>query len=167
MAQRLPRAAVAKAMTTASFPRDARVRTRAGYDNVFKNGRRTASPVFVLHVRRPDENAGPRLGLAVSRKVDPRAVGRNRIKRVLRETFRQHRACLPAGDYVLVARPAARSAANAAIAEAFLALLRRAGALPAAGHDGTMRSQPGHEPSSSIASAPSTDGGRACLPARP
>ena len=29
-----------------------------------------------------------RLGLAVSRKVDPRAVGRNRIKRVLRDATR-------------------------------------------------------------------------------
>ena len=32
-----------------------------------------------------------RLGLAVSRKVDKRAVGRNRIKRVLRDCFRHHR----------------------------------------------------------------------------
>lgn len=159
-------------MTTASFPRNARVRTRAGYDNVFKHGRRTASPVFVLHVRRPGEDhlgeeVGPRLGLAVSRKVDPRAVGRNRIKRVLRETFRQYRACLPTADYVVVARPAARNVSNAVVADAFLALLRRAGALPVTGEAGTMPSQPGHEPSSSIASAPSTDGGRARLPARP
>ncbi|PSD31919.1 hypothetical protein C7E12_01740, partial [Stenotrophomonas maltophilia] len=32
-----------------------------------------------------------RLGLAVSRKVDPNAVGRNRIKRVLRDILRQTR----------------------------------------------------------------------------
>jgi len=31
----------------------------------------------------------PRLGMAVSRQVDRRAVGRNRIKRVIRESFRQ------------------------------------------------------------------------------
>ncbi len=31
-----------------------------------------------------------RLGMAVSRQVDKRAVGRNRIKRVIRESFRLH-----------------------------------------------------------------------------
>ena len=46
----------------------------------------------------------PRLGLAVSRKVSPDAVVRNRIKRALREEFRRIRNALPGGDYVLVAR---------------------------------------------------------------
>lgn len=154
-------------MTTACFPRQARVRTRAEYDTVFKHGRRTASPVFVLHLHRAADATAPRLGLAVSRKVDPRAVGRNRIKRVLRETFRLHRYLLAPGDYVVVARPAARGADNAALAGALLALLRRAGALPATGHDGTMPTPPGSEPSPSTASAPSQDGGRPRSPACP
>jgi ribonuclease P protein component len=46
-----------------------------------------------------------RLGMAVSRKVDRRAVGRNRIKRVIRESFRQcfseEKACL---DIVVLPR---------------------------------------------------------------
>lgn len=154
-------------MTTASFPREARVRARAEYDTVFKHGRRTASPVFVLHLHRPADAASPRLGLAVSRKVDPRAVGRNRIKRVLRETFRALRSQLAAGDYVVVARPGARELDNAALASALLALLKRAGALPATGHGGTMPSPSGSEPSLPTASAPSHDGGRARSPACP
>ncbi|KGO98626.1 ribonuclease P protein component [Novilysobacter defluvii] len=154
-------------MTTARFPREARVRTRAEYDTVFKHGRRTASPVFVLHLYRPADAAPPRLGLAVSRKVDPRAVGRNRIKRVLRETFRVQRRHLAAGDYVVVARPAARGLDNAALVRALLALLQRAGALPANGHGGTMPSPSGPEPILPTASAPSRDGGRARSPACP
>jgi len=38
---------------------------------------------------RNNEGDYSRLGMAVSRQVDRRAVGRNRIKRVIRESFRQ------------------------------------------------------------------------------
>src|SRR3546814_14361763 len=60
----------------ARFPRQMRVRARAEFDRAFQQGRRTASPLFSLHFV-----AGPppaRLGLAVSRNVDPHAVGRHR-----------------------------------------------------------------------------------------
>lgn len=154
-------------MMAAHFPRQARVRARAEYDKVFKHGRRTASPVLALHLHLGNDASAPRLGLAVSRKVDPRAVGRNRIKRVLRETFRHCRASLASGDYVLVARPPARGMANADLAAAFLKLLQRAGALPATGPAGTMPTPRGPEPSSSTAPVPSSDAGRACPPACP
>lgn len=126
---------------SAGFSASARVRAKAEFTRVFADGRRVAHPLLALHLL-PDEGeaarGGARLGLAVSRKVDGRAVGRNRIKRALREEFRQHRACLPAGAYVVVARPAARSASNAALRAAFVGLLQRAGALPAPAATGTM-----------------------------
>ena len=75
----------------------------------------------------------------MSRKVDPHAVGRNRIKRVLRDAFRLARARLGTGAYVVVARPVAAKADNAALRAAFLRLLQRAGALPAPAAAGTMR----------------------------
>ena len=50
-----------------------------------------------------------RLGMAVSRKAVPRAVDRNRIKRLVRESFR-HTSELPNMDIVVIARPAARGA---------------------------------------------------------
>jgi ribonuclease P protein component len=121
---------------TARFPRHVRVRARAEFDRAFQQGRRTASPLFSLHFV-----AGPppaRLGLAVSRKVDPHAVGRNRIKRVLRDMFRQLRPQLRDGDYVVVARKAAAQSENHALREGLLGLLQRAGALPQAGADGTI-----------------------------
>jgi len=120
----------------AGLPRSARVRAKADYDRVCGDGRRNADPLMSLHWLRSDVPA--RLGLAVSRKVDPRAVGRNRIKRILRAEFRKLRLFLPAGDYVLVARPAARTADGAALRAAFSSLLRRAGALPPAQAGGTM-----------------------------
>jgi ribonuclease P protein component len=76
--------------------------------------------------------------MAVSRKVDTRAVGRNRIKRVLRETTRQITPWLAMGDYVVVARSAAAKASNTELREAFLRVLRRAGALPQSMTTGTM-----------------------------
>ncbi|HRO27125.1 MAG TPA: ribonuclease P protein component [Luteimonas sp.] len=123
-------------MSDARFPRQARVRARADFDRIFRDGRRVALPVLALHWL--DDGQPPRLGLAVSRKVDPRAVGRNRIKRILRDHFRHARGRLAAGAYVLVARPAAASSTPAALREAADALLRRAGALPHPAADGTM-----------------------------
>ena len=123
-------------MNQARFPPTARVRARADFDRIFRDGRRVALPMLALHWRSDADPA--RLGLAVSRKVDPHAVGRNRIKRIMREHFRQLRPTLAAGDYVFVARPPAATAAPAALREACTALLRRAGALPHPAADGTM-----------------------------
>jgi len=109
-----------------TFPRAARVRAKAEFDRVFQTGKRTAEPLLALHYLADDAPA--RLGLAVSRKVDPRAVGRNRIKRVLRDAFRHLRAELAPGSYVVVARPAAAKAPPAALREAFARALQRAGA---------------------------------------
>ena len=117
----------ATAPRRATFPRQARVRARAEFTAVFEAGRRTAEPLLALHYLRDD--APPRLGLAVSRKVDPRAVGRNRIKRVLRDAFRALRPDLAGGRYVVVARPAAAAATSAALREAFVRVLQRAGIL--------------------------------------
>ena len=140
------------------FPRSARVRTRAEYSSVFNGARRVSDPLMTLHWLKGDSPA--RLGLAVSRKVDTHAVGRNRIKRVLRDATRHLRAGLAGGDYVVVARSAARLASNRQIREAFERLLRRAGALPAVVADGTMPPREGNEPSSSL-NAPGTLPGRA------
>ncbi len=138
-------------MMSFRFPRHARVRARSDFDRIFKQGRRVALPLMALHVNPLTESAaapaGPRLGLAVSRKVDPRAVGRNRIKRVLRDAFRHWRAELPSADYVLVARPGASRCTSIELREAFAALLRRAlpapaPALPALPPDATMRPLP-------------------------
>ena len=119
-----------------TFPCVARVRASADFGRVFDGGRRTASPAMSLHWLRDAQPA--RLGLAVSRKVDPHAVGRNRIKRNLREQFRQLRATLPDGAYVVVARPPAAKLQNAELRAAFVALLQRAGALPLPDATGTM-----------------------------
>lgn len=59
----------------------------------------------------PSSGAGARLGLAVSRKVSKRAVARNRIKRIVRESFRHERAELPVLDVLVTARASAAATA--------------------------------------------------------
>ena len=46
-----------------------------------------------------------RLGLALSRKAMSLAVNRNRIKRLVRESFRSHQAHLGSIDIVVVGKP--------------------------------------------------------------
>lgn len=119
-----------------AFPRAARIRASADFARVFDGARRTSTPELSLHWLR--DGAAPRLGLAVSRKVDTRAVARNRIKRQLREQFRHCRGALAPGAYVVVARKPAATLANAQLRASFEALLRRAGALPPPEPTGTM-----------------------------
>ena len=53
-----------------------------------------------------------RLGLAISKKNCRLATDRNRIKRVVRESFRHHQAALAGLDVVVINQPAARAAGN-------------------------------------------------------
>lgn len=51
----------------------------------------------------PNQKTAARLGITVPKRFVPRAVQRNRLRRILRETFRQHwRATLPPVDVLLV-----------------------------------------------------------------
>jgi ribonuclease P protein component len=129
-----------------TLPPSARVRAKADFDRVFSRGRRLSDPLFGLHWLADDAPA--RLGLAVSRKVDSRAVGRNRIKRVLRAQFRALRAQLAPGAYVVVARSAAARAAPQMLRASLQSRLQRAGALPVSGTAGTMPPGPRSAPAS-------------------
>jgi len=61
----------------------------------------------------PGAAAEARLGLAISARAVPQATGRNRIKRLARESFRACRTQLPPADLVLQARAGAGKAERA------------------------------------------------------
>jgi len=52
----------------------------------------------------PNPLGHPRLGMAISRKVARKAIERNRIKRVIRESFRHWQERLGALDIVVLGR---------------------------------------------------------------
>ena len=77
------------------------------FDTVYRRGRSASTRYLVLHwfPRDDDSDGEPRLGLAVPRAVGS-AVVRNRVKRLLRESWRELLPSVPRGqDYVLAARP--------------------------------------------------------------
>lgn len=83
------------------FRRIQRLLTPAQFQQVFADGQRLGNRSFGLVVR-PNDLGHARLGLAISKKIDKRAVARNRIKRVVRAWFAQ--AALPAVDIVVLGR---------------------------------------------------------------
>jgi ribonuclease P protein component len=77
------------------------------FDTVYRHGTSVSTRYLTLHwfPREEDAQGEARLGLAVPRAVGP-AVARNRVKRVLREAWKELLPEVPLGrDYVLVARP--------------------------------------------------------------
>ena len=98
----------------ANFPRAARVLKPAEFLALRRNSRRISVGHFHVEAA-PTQRACARVGLAVSRRVSKRAVVRNRIKRQVRESFRQRRAELPAFDVMVVARSSAAIQDNAAL----------------------------------------------------
>ncbi|MFC5581503.1 ribonuclease P protein component [Rhodanobacter terrae] len=90
-------------MSTAGLPRDARLRRPGDFAALRTSSGRAGGRCF--HMRYRDNELGhARLGLAISKRVSKRAVERNRIKRLLRESFRRIRHQLPAVDLMVMAR---------------------------------------------------------------
>jgi len=83
------------------------------FDAVYRQGRSVSTRYLILYwFSREGEGEGARLGLAVPKAVGT-AVVRNRIKRRLRELFRERSTELPQDhDYVLVVRPGLPEAAE-------------------------------------------------------
>jgi ribonuclease P protein component len=91
-----------------------RLLSAADFDNVFKQGRRSADRYFTI-LFQPNTLTHPRLGFAISKQKVRLATGRNRIRRLVRESFRKRVTGLPPVDLVVLARDATRSAENGEI----------------------------------------------------
>lgn len=87
----------------ARFPRRARLLKPGDFKAAFERGNKLNERWLSALVAANDQGQ-PRLGLAVPKKVARRAVDRNRIKRHIRESFRERQAQLPAVDIVILAR---------------------------------------------------------------
>lgn len=110
----------------ARFPRSNRLLHAPDYARVFAQPNKTSDDCFTVLARTTASAATPaRLGLAISRKCARRAVDRNRIKRLIRESFRAVQQALQGGEFVVMCRPAAVARDNAHLRESLTSHWRR------------------------------------------
>ena len=88
------------------FPKSHRLLKAAEYEAVFAAPRVSSDRYFTI-LMRPNALGHPRLGLAISKRKVKKATARNRLKRIVRESFRLNQHQLPAADFVVMAKPAA------------------------------------------------------------
>ena len=89
---------------SASHSRHFRLTSKADFQSVFdKPSKVTRKGLMVLY--RQTERPHPRLGIIVSKQHVRRAVDRNRLRRVVRESFRQVRTSFAGLDIVVLIRP--------------------------------------------------------------
>jgi len=98
-----------------SFSRADRLLTAKQFSNVFENPYKRHHAYLLILVRKnavSSNNPIARLGLAVAKKNIKLAVRRNRFKRIVRESFRQHKVQLAGLDIVILAKHAANGATS-------------------------------------------------------
>ena len=92
--------------------RTQRLRRAAEFKQLYAQGRRLAADGFTAVIQ-PNGAGRPRLGLSVAARILRLAVQRNRIRRIIRESFRQHQQSLPALDIVVGLRGSPQDVDNA------------------------------------------------------
>ncbi|GHB71620.1 ribonuclease P protein component [Psychrosphaera saromensis] len=90
-------------MKSNTFPRELRLVTPSQFSRVFDHPVKAVSDHITILAKFNDlEN--PRIGLTIAKKKEKTAVGRNRIKRIIRDSFRLNQHNLPNIDIVVIAR---------------------------------------------------------------
>jgi ribonuclease P protein component len=95
-----------------SFPRQLRLLKPQEFKRIFQATDCKSVDQYLTVLARRNSLPHARLGLAISKRVIKTAVGRNRIKRLVRESFRQQQADLQALDIVVLCRNGAVDASN-------------------------------------------------------
>jgi len=108
----------------AGLPKQARLLNKADYNAVFTKSVKVSDSLFLILIHKTS-NPYSRLGLVISKKVDKRAVQRNRIKRISRESFR-NTTFTTSCDFVVLARPKITRLANKEIFNSINKLWSRA-----------------------------------------
>lgn len=99
------------------------MRSRSDFEAVLRSGSRLASRNFVLRAA-PNNAPHARLGIIAGKKAAPRAVDRNRVKRLIREVFRATVPGLGSYDITVQLRTDFRAELNESIREELGSLLK-------------------------------------------
>ena len=102
-------------MTGFAFPRGSRLLNAGDYRTVFNGAKVKVSDKQLLILACPNQLSRPRVGLVIAKKHIRLANQRNRVKRLIRESFRLLQHELPNLDIVVLARPGLGSLDNPAL----------------------------------------------------
>jgi len=97
---------------SATYPVAYRLLTAAGFQRVFQHCDNKVSDRYITVLAKYNALGHPRLGTVVSIKNAGNAVRRNRIKRLIRESFRLNRAELDNVDLVVLVRAGISTCSN-------------------------------------------------------
>lgn len=86
-----------------SFPRSHRLASKAEYKTLFDKSNKVSQRCLLI-LFKPNQKANARLGLVIGKRAINSAVIRNRVKRILRESFRQNQEKLKGLDIIIIAR---------------------------------------------------------------
>jgi ribonuclease P protein component len=99
-------------MTDFRYPRQLRLLTGGDFKRVFDSAVVKVPDQHLLILARPNDLGHPRIGFVISKKNVRRAVQRNRVRRIIRDSFRLHQHQLPALDMIILARKGLDSLEN-------------------------------------------------------
>lgn len=128
-------------MTNRCFTRQRRLLKPEEFKRVFNNTELRGSTSHLLILAGTSESSSARLGFVISKKQIKLAVQRNRVKRLVRESFRHNAEQLQKLDFVVQARSGLTELDNQQIREMIDALwfrLKR----PSYGKNGNSRRKP-------------------------
>ena len=93
------------------FSHNLRIKTAGEFDFVFEKPFRSANRCFTA-LARPNQRDYPRLGLIISKRCAKSAVQRNRLKRLIRESFRHSQRRLAGLDIIVIGKAQAVTKTN-------------------------------------------------------
>jgi ribonuclease P protein component len=107
-----------------TLPAERRLRRKSDFDAAYAGGRRLGNGFFGVTAFWNDKG-WPRLGLAVAVRTAGGGVERNRIRRIIRESFRLHQHELPGVDLIVSARNRAKDAPPSELHASLVALWKK------------------------------------------
>jgi ribonuclease P protein component len=70
-----------------ALPKEFRLKKRKNFEKIKNKGQKVHTPLFVALILK-GQKEGPKFGFVVSKKIDKKAVGRNKIRRRLSEAVK-------------------------------------------------------------------------------